>query len=221
MKVKHVINLHKGLTFPVVLGLMFAYQNFTLGPWIYLSLHSTYGFLWLLKDRLYPDKQWEQEIPLSLGIFAFMLTNLYWIAPFILISSDTVPSLPLIATAISLNILGIFLHYVSDAQKYYTLKYWQGLITEGFFARCRNTNYLGEVLIYGSLAMLTQHWLPFLILFGFVAGIFIPNMLKKDQSLSRYPEFAGYKERSGLLLPRLFGSTTPDSQDNNAIARAD
>lgn len=221
MKAKHAINLHKGLTFPVILGLMFAYQNFTLGPWVYLALHSTYGFLWLLKDRLYPDKQWEQEMPLSLGIVTFMLVNLYWVAPFILISSDTVPSLPLIAAAISLNILGVFLHYVSDAQKYYTLKYRQGLITEGFFARCRNTNYLGEILIYGSFAMLTQHWLPFLILFGFVAGIFVPNMLKKDQSLSRYPEFADYKERSGLLLPRLFGSTVPDSQDNNAIARAD
>jgi steroid 5-alpha reductase family enzyme len=221
MKAKHAINLHKGLTFPVILGLMFAYQNFTLGPWVYLSLQSTYGLLWLLKDRLYPDKQWEQEITPLQSVSIFMLVNLYWVAPFILISSDTVPSLPLIAAAISLNILGIFLHYVSDAQKYYTLKYRQGLITEGFFARCRNTNYLGEVLIYGSLAMLTQHWLPFLILFGFVAGIFIPNMLKKDKSLSRYPEFADYKERSGLLLPRLFVSTVPDSQDNNAIARAD
>jgi steroid 5-alpha reductase family enzyme len=200
---------------------MFAYQNFTLGPWVYLSLHSTYGFLWLLKDRLYPDKKWEQELTLLQGIFSFMLVNLYWVAPFILISRDTVPSLPLVAAAISLNILGIFLHYVSDAQKYYTLKYREGLITEGFFARCRNTNYLGEVLIYSSFAMLTQHWLPFLILFSFVAGIFVPNMLKKDQSLSRYPEFADYKERSGWLLPRLLVSTAPDSQDNNAIARAD
>jgi steroid 5-alpha reductase family enzyme len=221
MKVKHAINLSKGLTFVVILGLMFVYQNFTLGPWIYLSLHGTYGLLWLLKDRLYPDKQWEQEIPLSLGIFIFMLVNLYWIAPFILISSGTVPSLPLVCAAISLNILGVFLHYASDAQKYYTLKYRQGLITEGFFARCRNTNYLGEVLIYGSFAVLTQHWLPFLILFGFVGAIFVPNMLKKDRSLSRYPEFADYKERSGLLLPRLFVSTAPESQDNNAIARAD
>ncbi|HEY9605405.1 MAG TPA: DUF1295 domain-containing protein [Allocoleopsis sp.] len=221
MKANHVINLHKGLTFLVVLGLMFAYQNFTLGPWVYLSLHGTYGFLWLLKDRLYPDKKWQQELTPLQGIFAFMLANLYWVAPFILISSGTVPSLPLVAAAISLNILGIFLHYVSDAQKYYTLKYHQGLITEGLFARCRNTNYLGEFLTYGSLAMLAQHWLPFLILFGFVAGIFVPNMLKKDQSLSRYPEFADYKERSGLLLPRLLVSTAPDAQDNNAIARAD
>ncbi|NEO45861.1 MAG: DUF1295 domain-containing protein, partial [Moorea sp. SIO4A3] len=106
-----------------------------------------------------------------------------------------------------------FLHYASDAQKYYTLKYRSGLITEGFFARCRNTNYLGEILIYSGFVMLAQHWLPFLILAAFIAGIFIPNMLKKDKSLSRYPEFADYKANSGLLLPQLFLATTSSAND--------
>jgi steroid 5-alpha reductase family enzyme len=218
IKIKHAINLSKGLTFLTILGLMFAYNNFTLGPWIYLSLHGTYGFLWLLKDLIYPDKQWEQEIPISQGIFAFGLVCLYWVAPFILISSRTVPSLPLVAAAISLNLLGVFLHYASDAQKYYTLKYRPGLITEGFFAQCRNTNYLGEILIYSSFAILTQHWLPFLILGGFIISIFIPNMLKKDKSLSRYPEFSEYKSRSGLLFPRLSIPTTSDSK-NETLAQ--
>ena len=217
MKVKDAINLHKGLTFFFILGLMLAYQNFTLGAWVYLSLHSTYGFLWLLKDQIFPDKQWEQEIPFGQGVFTFGLVNLYWVAPFILISSGTVPPLPLVAAAISINILGVFLHFASDAQKYYTLKYRPGLITEGFFARCRNTNYLGEILIYVSFAMLTQHWLPFLIFAGFVGGLFFPNMSKKDQSLSRYPEFADYKERSGLLLPKLLVPKTSNSED--AIAQ--
>ncbi|MGB7442139.1 MAG: DUF1295 domain-containing protein [Coleofasciculaceae cyanobacterium] len=210
MKVKYPINLHKGTTFIVVLALMAAYQNFSLGPWVYLALHGTYGMMWLLKDRIYPDKQWEQEVPLGLGIFTFILLLLYWVAPFILISSGSVPPLPLVAAAISLNIIGVFLHYSSDAQKYYTLKYHSGLITEGFFARCRNTNYLGEILIYGSFAMLAQHWLPFLILAGFVAGLFLPNMRKKDQSLSRYPEFEDYKAHSGLLLPKLFVPTNSE-----------
>lgn len=212
MKIKHVINLHKGLTFLVVLALMVAYQNFTIGPWVYLALHGTYGLMWLLKDGIYPDKQWEQEITVGMGIFNFGGLLLYWVAPFILISSGSEPPLPLIAAAISLNIMGVFLHYGSDAQKYYTLKYHPGLITEGFFARCRNTNYLGEILIYGSFAMLAQHWLPFLIVAAFFAGLFLPNMRKKDQSLSRYPEFADYKARSGLLLPRLLVPETPNTE---------
>lgn len=214
MKVKHAINLHKGSTFAVVLGLMFFYQNFTLGPWIYLALHGTYGFLWLLKDRIYPDKQWEQEIPFSQGVSVFLLLVLYWVAPFILISRGTVPPLPLVAAAVALNILGVFLHFSSDAQKYYTLKYRPGLITEGFFARCRNTNYLGEILIYGAFAMLTQHWLPFVILATFAAILFVPNMRRKDQSLSRYPEFEAYQARSGLLIPKLLGHPDASSEES-------
>mgnify|MGYP001804271878 CR=1 FL=1 len=118
----------------------------------------------------------------------------------------------MVAIAIAVNILGVFLAYGSDAQKYYTLKYKSGLITEGFFARCRNTNYLGEISIYLSFAILAMHWLPFIILGGFAAALFVPNMLKKEQSLSRYPEFAAYKAQSGLIIPKLFvnGQSTSD-----------
>jgi len=203
MKVKIAINLHKGLTLVFVLGLMLAYNNFTVSALTYLVLHGGYGILWLLKDRLYPDKQWEQEIPIATGILTFFLINLYWVAPFILISSGSQPSSIVLALAVFINLVGVFLHYGSDAQKYYTLKYKSGLITEGFFARSRNPNYLGEVLIYFSFALLAQHWLPFVILAGFFAGVFVPNMKKKDQSLSRYPEFEEYKSRSGLLLPKI------------------
>lgn len=147
MKIKHAINLHKGLTSIVVLSLMAAYNNFTLAAFIYLALHGGYGILWLLKDQFYPDKQWEQDFPVGTVIFTFFVIGLYWIAPFILISSGSEPSNILIALAVVINLLGVFFTYGSDAQKYYTLKYKTGLITEGFFTRSRNPNYLGEILI--------------------------------------------------------------------------
>ncbi len=202
MKIKHPINLSKGLTSFFVLGLMSVYENFTVTAWVYLALHGTYGILWLLKDRIYPDKSWEEEISIPMVIFIFFLVCLYWVAPFILISKNIVASSPLIGVVVAMNILGVFLHFSSDAQKYYTLKYHSGLITEGFFTRCRNTNYLGEVLIYGSFALLTQHWLPFVILGLFISLLFVPNMLKKDKSLSRYPQFEAYQQVSGLIFPK-------------------
>lgn len=208
MKFKHSINLHKGTTFLFILGLMLWYKNFTIGPWVYLALHGSYGMMWLLKDHMFPDKQWEEKMSIPMGIFAFVVLGLYWVAPFILVSSGSQPSSPLIAAAVSTNLFGVFLHYSSDAQKYYTLKYKSGLITEGFFARCRNTNYLGEILIYTGFAMLVQSWIPFAILGFFVSVVFVPNMLKKDKSLSRYPEFEEYKANSGLILPKLFGTGT-------------
>jgi protein-S-isoprenylcysteine O-methyltransferase Ste14 len=206
MKIKHAINLHKLLTFAVILGLMAAYKNYSIAAWIYLALHGTYGIMWLIKDRIYPDKQWEQEMPIATVVVTFLLLGLYWVAPFLLISSGIEVAPPVVAAAVFINLFGILLHYTSDAQKHFTLKYKPGLITEGFFARCRNTNYLGEILIYLSFALLAQHWLPFVILGGFVATVFVPNMLKKDKSLSRYPEFEEYKMNSGLLIPKLFTS---------------
>lgn len=210
MRVKHFLNFHKGTTFLFVLALMGLYQNFSLAAWVYLALHGTYGLLWLLKDQMYPDKQWEQEVSFVRGLSIFGFVSLYWIAPYLLISRGVEPPLPLMAGAIALNLLGIFLSYGSDAQKYFTLKYHSGLITEGFFARCRNPNYLGEFLIYLSFALLTLHWLPYLVLSAVTGALFVPNMLKKDKSLARYPEFEAYQERSGMIIPKLWSESSPE-----------
>jgi apolipoprotein N-acyltransferase len=118
MKIKHAINWHKFLSFLIILGLMAFYNNFTPVAWIYLALHGTYGLMWLIKDRLYPDQQWEKEIPLAMGIFTFIVLGLYWVAPFIIVSGKVTAAAPLISVAIAINIMGVFLHYGSDAQKY-------------------------------------------------------------------------------------------------------
>lgn len=203
MKLKYPINLHKGSTAIFVLGLMYYYQNFSIGPWVYLALHGSYGFLWLLKDRMFPDKQWEKVVSVPYGIFVFLILGLYWIAPWLLISQRIEPRVEIISAAIVLNMFGVMLHYGSDAQKYFTLKYKSGLITEGYFSRCRNINYLGELMIYSGFALLTVSWLGFIGIVAFFVGAFIPNMIKKDNSLSRYPEFAAYKKQTGLLFPKL------------------
>jgi len=202
MKLNFPINLHKGGTAFLVIGLMFFYQNFSTGPWVYLALHGSYGFLWLLKDRMFPDKQWEQIVSVPYGIFVFLVLGLYWIAPLLLISQRIEPPAAIIAAAVAMNMFGVMLHYGSDAQKYFTLKYKPGLITEGFFARCRNTNYLGELMIYSGFALLTVSWIGFIGIGAFFIGAFTPNMIKKDKSLARYPEFNNYKKKSGLLFPK-------------------
>ncbi|MCX5951279.1 MAG: DUF1295 domain-containing protein [Cyanobacteria bacterium] len=205
MQLRHVIKLHKGLTAPVVAGLMLSYGNFSMGAWVYLALHGTYGMLWLLKERIFPDRQWQQAIGWPQAIVMFVLLGLYWLAPFLLIASGALPPLPLLAGAIAINLLGVFLHFASDAQKHFVLQVRPGLIEDGFFARCRNTNYLGEVLIYLSFAMLAMHWLPYAVLAAFGLAVFLPNMRKKDASLARYPGFNAYRDRSGLLWPKGLG----------------
>ena len=198
---KYAINLHKGATAFFVTALMFYFHNFSVAAFVYLALHGSYGFLWLLKDQLFPDKQWEEQVSIPYALLAFSALGLYWIAPVYIVYYKVEPSAALIGAAVAMNIFGTVLHFGSDAQKYFTLMHKRGLITEGFFSRTRNPNYLGELMIYVSFAMLTASWIGYVGITLFFVFVFIPNMLKKDKSISRHPEFAEYKKKSGLLLP--------------------
>ena len=203
MKLNQIINLHKGLTVFVVAGLMMFYKNYSIAAWVYLSLHGTYGILWLLKEKIFPDPYFKEKINFITSFTGFIFLGSYWIAPFILISSQKSVSYPIVAASISINIIGVFLHFASDAQKYFTLKIKKELIKDGFFKNIRNTNYLGEILIYLSFATLSMSYIPFAILTLFFFGVFLPRMKKKDKSLTKYASFKEYKRISGLLLPKL------------------
>ena len=133
MKLNQIINLHKGLTVFVVAGLMIFYKNYSIAAWVYLSLHGTYGILWLLKEKIFPDPYFKEKINFITSITGFIFLGSYWIAPFILISSQKSVSSPIIAASISINIIGVFLHFASDAQKYFTLRIQKELIKDGFF----------------------------------------------------------------------------------------
>lgn len=204
MKTGTFINIHKALVIPIVLGLMWYFQNWSTDAFIYLSIHGTYSILWLIKQSSYPDRRFDAKLPIWTGVlFVFLPLAGYYIAPYLLISRHlTLPPF-LIGIVLAIYTLGIFLHYVGDAQKFYTLKLQKGLIEEGLFSRTRNPNYLGEILIYTAFALMSLHWLPFLILAAWIFGFFLRNMLKKDKSMSRYPQFEEYRKRTGMLFPKI------------------
>jgi steroid 5-alpha reductase family enzyme len=204
VKVGTYINIHKALVIPLVLSLMWIFGNWSTEAFVYLSIHGTYSILWLIKQSLFPDKRFDQGVSSRVGfLFIFLPLAGYYIAPYLLISRHVVLPPYLFGVVLAIYTLGIFLHYVGDAQKYYTLKFQRGLIEEGLFARTRNPNYLGEILIYVAFALMSLHWLPFLVVGGWVFGFFVRNMLNKDKSLSRYPQFAEYRKNSGLLFPKI------------------
>jgi protein-S-isoprenylcysteine O-methyltransferase Ste14 len=204
MKISTFINAHKALVIPVILGLMGYYRNWSTEAFVYLSMHGTYSLLWLLKHALFPDRRFEERKPAIIGVlFVFSPLAGYYLAPYLLISRHVVLPPALIGLVLFLFIMGVFLHFASDAQKYYTLQLRSGLIQDGLFGRTRNPNYLGEILIYIAYAIMSLHWLPFLVLAAWVFGFFLRNMRSKDKSLSRYPEFSAYRTKTGLLFPRL------------------
>ncbi|MBT3219219.1 MAG: DUF1295 domain-containing protein, partial [Proteobacteria bacterium] len=159
MKKKHFIDSHKGATPIAVLSLMAIYGSWdNLTAWIYLATHGTYGLLWVLKSLSFPDKQWEEECGPGFGLYAWLGLTLYWITPWLIVHWNIQTPPWLMALAVSMFGVGVFLHFAADMQKHTALALRPGLITTGLWARCRNPNYFGELLIYVSFALLAEWW---------------------------------------------------------------
>lgn len=79
-----------------------------------------------------------------------------------------------------------------------------GLIDNGYFERTRNPNYLGEVMLYASFAIVTGYWLSWAILFFVWGSLFTANMIIKDyNSLMKKSGWTEYSRRSFIFLPRV------------------
>ncbi|MEI6734913.1 MAG: DUF1295 domain-containing protein [Comamonadaceae bacterium] len=204
-----IINFQKGGSFFFFGFLIWYYQNTSTAAWVYLALHGGYGLVWLMKDLAFPDPNWQIKITIGAGINAFLgVLGLYWVFGWLLISRTSQPVYPLpeavwFALCISLCLIGSVIMIAADAQKFFTLRIQRGLITDGMHRWVRHPNYLGEMMIYGSFAMLAWHWFPVLVLAWVWLGLFAVNMVMKEASMSRYPDWAAYKKRSWWLIPFL------------------
>ena len=214
IKQKYFIDSHKGIT-PVViivlLSLFDAWNN--IDAIIYLALHGTYGILWATKSYIYPDKQWEIKVSIWYGLLIWCFLSLYWISAYIITSGNHFLEIkflanlgdPFLGGLIVLYVFGIFLHFTSDMQKYTYLKLNPGkLIQTEMFSKSRNTNYLGELCIYLGFTLIAKDFLPLVALFTIIIFVWIPNIIKKDKSLSRYPEFSEYKKKTKAFFPFIF-----------------
>jgi protein-S-isoprenylcysteine O-methyltransferase Ste14 len=204
MRQRHFIDSHKGATGLFTLLMMYCYDAWE-NPllWVYLALHGTYGVLWILKSRMFGDMQWEQRTGLPYGLVIWAGLSMYWTSPWLIASGRaTMPPAWYLGMCVATFAFGVFFHFASDMQKHMWLKLRPGqLLTEGLWSRLRNPNYLGELLIYAGFSLLARSWIPLAALACFVLFIWVPNMLKKDRSLSRYAEFAEYKAKSWRFIP--------------------
>ena len=206
-KLAWIVNFQKCGTFIFLGALMACYGNTSTAAWVYLAMHGTYGLIWLLKDLSFPDPNWQRRVTILGGINAFVLVlGPYWAFGWLLISGTSQPQYPLpdyawFCLCISLCLFGSVLMIAADAQKFYTLRVKRGLITDGVHRFVRHPNYLGEMMIYGSFAMMAWHWFPVIVLAWVWLGLFAVNMTMKEASMSRYPEWAQYKRRSWWLIP--------------------
>lgn len=206
LRERHIIDTFKLSTGPFVLVCMATFHRWSCySAWLYLAMHGTYGVLWVAKSRIFPDKTWER--PLRAGRGAVMVFGLlsYWVAPLLLAFRGTESSPVLAGGCVAAFGAGVFLHFAADMQKHVELALRPGqLMTGGLWRRTRNPNYLGELLIYGSFAALSQQVAAYVVLALAFLVEWLPNMRRKDRSLARYPEFAAYRARTALLIPWVF-----------------
>jgi len=129
MKQKHFIDIHKGLTAPFVLLLMYLldqWNNTT--AWVYFALHGSYGFMWVLKSQIFPDSTWGKPCSIWYGIYIWSGLSLYWISPMIILTGYFNNGVPLevhsgyLGLCIFIFTMGVFFHFSADMQKYSYLK---------------------------------------------------------------------------------------------------
>ena len=206
-KLAWVINFQKCGTFVFLGFLMWWYGNQSMAAWMYLAMHGSYGLAWFIKDMAFPDPGWQKRVTLGGGAAAFFgVLGWYWVFGWLLISGVSQPDYPLVdgawyALCISLCMTGTVIMVAADAQKYFTLRLQPGLIMDGMHRFVRHPNYLGEMMVYGSFALMVWHWLPWLVLALVWGGLFAVNMVHKEASLSRYSEWAEYRRKSWWILP--------------------
>jgi protein-S-isoprenylcysteine O-methyltransferase Ste14 len=213
-KLAWIINLQKAGSFPFFGLLIWLYADETpaatsTAAWLYLALHGSYGLNWLLKDLIFPDAKWQERATIASCVLGAIGLGAYWLAGWLIISGHTSMAYPLPANVwyclcVSLCVLGCIIMTASDVQKFCTLRLRKGLITDGMFSRIRHPNYLGEMMVYGAFALLAWHWIPLLVLAYYWGVLFSTNMVIKEASMSRYPEWAAYRKRSWWLLPGIF-----------------
>jgi protein-S-isoprenylcysteine O-methyltransferase Ste14 len=200
------VNFHKIVTAFLIYGMMVHYDNYSMAAWVFLGLHGTYGYTWLIKDLAFPNAAFVKQRLTIFGI-AYLYGGLiawYWLMPWLLISRHIEPTGVVVFLAVAIHTLGVTLMATADVQKNLTMRFRKGLFTDGVCTYTRNPNYLGEIMIYGAYALLASHWLAWAILAYACVFMFLPRMLVKDASISRHPGWAVYKARSGLLIPWAF-----------------
>lgn len=218
------VDTFKGLTPLVILLMIFLYReapyNSLTNPvaWAYFGTHGSYGVLWASKT-FFDFGDFKQKGSLISHTFTALLLLIYWIPIYLICSRTTPVPVWVIGPGVFLYGLGVFWHFVSDVHKSVFLEFRSkikkelgddhklvdNLLKSKLWKYSRNPNYFGEMCIYGSFAVLSYHWLTFVLFGSIMLLMWRSLMVRKDKSLSRFgKEFEDYKKTSSFFLPKLF-----------------
>jgi hypothetical protein len=124
MNATTIINFQKVTTFFWILAVMAYYNNWGPTAHIYLALHGTYGFCWMIKEAAFPNLKFHQPIPWLNMLIAILILYLpgYWMIPILALSQPEEACSERLCLACMMYIIGIVVMMISDCQTYWTLK---------------------------------------------------------------------------------------------------
>ena len=203
-----IVNIQKGGTILLMHLLMIYSQNFSTGAYVYLSLHGSYGIIWLIKDMIFPDKSMHVKTCLIPAGALIGLLLLYWGMGFEMMYGLGIQEPNNIRIFLSFFIysFGLIFMVCSDLQKYIILKYEKKLVNNYFLAWNRNTNFLGEILICFSFAFTVGRIECYLFLIFVWSTFFVGRIYLKEKSLQQKKGYDLYAKNSYLILFKFFES---------------
>lgn len=206
IKLSILINIFKFGSFFFFLFMMIFFKNFSLGCYLYLSLHGSYGLIWLIKDYYYPDKSFEDKIGYPFIIIISILLLLYFTSGILIIIGvgENNPSQMHVFLCFLIYSIGIFLVVACDIHKNTILLYKQGLITSGIMKNNRNSNFFGEILIYFSFVLCCNHFIAYIIVLSSLSMIIIVRIYTKEKSLREKEGYLQYKNKSFLICFKIY-----------------
>ena len=203
-----IVNLQKASTILIMYLLMIYFNNYSKGAYIYLSLHGSYGLIWFLKDITFPDKSMHVKTCILPAGALVTLLLLYWCMGFEMIYGLGIqePSNGRIFSCFFIYSFGLIFMLCTDLQKYLILQYKKGLISNYFLAWNRNTNYLGEIMIYFSFALTVGRLECYLLLIFVWMTFFVGRIYLKEKSLQKKEGYDKYRQNSYIILFKFFNS---------------
>eukprot|EP01084_Bolivina_argentea_P182585 315165_1 len=207
MKLYVFVNAQKLLMVFYLIWMMYKYDHFSTTAYVYVCIHGCYGYIWyFIKHLSFPNRSFDMNITITYFIgYIFIAWIIIPLIPSFCLSNKEPASSTIIVLSLIIYIFGINIMMCADCQLYYSLKYNKGnLVNIGLNKYMRHPNYLGELLIYLSFAILSRHWISFVIVIGLWLFMWLPMNIQKEKSLSRYKEWKQYKQKSWMYFPNLF-----------------
>ena len=203
-----IVNIQKGGTIFIMYLLMFYFNNYSKGAYIYLSLHGSYGIIWVIKDIIFPDKSMHVKTCLIPAGALIGLLLLYWGIGFEMMYGLGIqePNNMRIFLCFIIYSFGLIFMICADLQKYLILKYKKILVNNYFLAWNRNTNFLGEIMIYFSFAFIVGRIECYLLLIFVWSTFFAGRIYLKEKSLQKKKGFDLYAKDSYLILFKFFNN---------------